>query len=272
LFLFGWYIHLIRQMKTFFAITILFSLVSCSSTSKYEGPVLEPSAITKDMMSWLYYDRDQMQWSADFQPLDTLSKPMVKSDFLELLSTGNYLPVRIKTRDSALCYQLYPINGNVDQVIRETIRNKAQTAYRYLQMEGSSLPGFNFTDLNGNVYNRGTTKGKVVVLNCWFIHCQACNEEMPDLNKLVEQTKGRKDIVFLGLAFDKPDSLKNFLTKKNFEYAIVAEKEDYMRNDLGIIYYPTHIIVNREGKIAKVIDGGMNELIDALNKEIVKKG
>ena len=72
------------------------------------------------------------------------------------------------------------------------------------------MTGFNFTDLNGKVYNSETTKGKVVVLNCWFIHCQAYNEEMPELNKIVQQTRNRKDIVFLGLAFDYTDSLKNF--------------------------------------------------------------
>ena len=258
-------------MKPLFALFTVFYLISCSPASKYEGPLLEPSAITKDMMSWLYYDRDQMQWSADFQSLDTSSKPMDKSDFLKLLTTGNYLPVRIKTRDSSLCYQLYRLNRNVDEGIIETIKNKAQTAYRYLQMEGSSLPGFNFTDLKGNVYNRETTKGRVVVLNCWFIHCQACKEEMPELNKLVQQTKDRNDIVFLGLAFDQRDSLRNFLTKTKFDYNIIPEKEGYLMNDLGIVYYPTHIIVNRQGKIAKVIDGGVNELIDALNKEIAKK-
>ena len=45
----------------------------------------------------------------------------------------------------------------------------------------------------------------------------------------------------------------------------------HMRNDLGIVYYPTHIIINRQGKIAKVIDGGVDELIDALNRELVKQ-
>jgi cytochrome oxidase Cu insertion factor (SCO1/SenC/PrrC family) len=248
----------------------IFQLFACSSTSNSDQPVLPPSSISKDMMSWLYYNRDYMQWSADFKALDTSSQPMERSEFLHRLTTGNYLPVKIRTSDSSLCYRLYRMDNNVNNDIRETIKNKAQMTYRYLQFEGSSLPGFNFVDLNGNVYNAETTKGKVVILNCWFIHCRACNEEMPELNKIVEQVQNRKDIVFIGLAFDKADLLKQVLTKKEFRYAIIPEKENYLMNELGIVYYPTHIIVNREGKIVKVIEGSVNELINVLNKELNK--
>jgi len=246
---------------------LLLTFISCSNTSNDPEPVVPPSLVAKDMMSWLYYERDNMRWSADFQALDTSSRSIERSEFLKMLTTGNYLPVRIRTSDSSLCYQLYRAGNNIDEATREVIRNKAQMTYRYLQFEGSHLPQFNFTDLNGNVYNPETTRGKIVVLNCWFIHCQACNEEMPELNKIVEGTKDREDIVFVGLAFDKADSLRQFLTKKEFKYAIVPDKENYMMNDLGIVSYPTHIIINRQGKIRKIIEGSVNELIDALNKE-----
>lgn len=257
--------------KQLLSVAIFFTLISCSNTSNEPKPVVSPSVISKDMMSWLYYNKDHMRWSADFRALDTASRSIERSDFLKALTTGNYLPVKIRTTDSALCYQLYRLDNYTDEGIREHIKNQAQMAYRYLQFEGSSLPQFNFIDLNSNVYNPQTTKGKVVVLNCWYIHCQACNEEMPQLNKIVQQAKDRNDVVFIGLAFDKADSLRKFLSKKEFNYAIVPEEENYLMNDLGIIYYPTHIIVDRQGKIRKVIDGGINEFIDALNKELTKK-
>lgn len=250
------------------AAIIFLGITSCSNTSNDPEPFVPPSVISKDFMSWLYYERDYMQWSADFKALDTIAKPIERSEFLKQLTTGNYLPVKIRTNDSSLCYQLYRPENTVDESIMETIKNKAQMVVRYLQFEGSHLPQFNFTDLNGNVYNPETTKDKIVVLNCWYIHCQACNEEMPELNKIVEKTKNRKDIVFIGLAFDKADSLRQFLTKKEFKYAVVPDKENYLMNDLGIVYYPTHIIINRQGKIRKIIEGtSVNELIDVLNNE-----
>jgi peroxiredoxin len=257
--------------KQLLSAALIFQLFACSSTSNSNQPVVSPSAISKDMMSWLYYERDYMQWSADFKAFDTSSQQMERSEFLHRLTTGNYLPVKITTSDSSLCYKLYRMESNVDKDISEAIKNKAQMVYRYLQFEGSSLPDFNFVDLNGKVYNHEATKGKIIVLNCWFIHCQACNEEMPELNKIVKQLENRKDIVFIGLAFDKADSLRKFLAKKEFKYATVPEKENYVRNELGIVYYPTHIIVDRQGKIARLIEGtSVNEVINALNKELSK--
>lgn len=216
-----------------------------------------------------------MQWSADFKALDTSSQPMERKEFLRELTTGNYLPVKIQTDDASLCYQLYHMDSNVDKNIGETIKNQAQITYRYVQYEGSSLPGFNFVDLHGNAYSAESTKGKIIVLNCWYIHCVPCNQEMPELNKIVDQVKNRNDIVFIGLAFDKADSLRQFLTQKEFKYAIVPEKENYLMNELGIVRYPTHIIINRQGKIVKIIEGGVNDggingFINALNKELNK--
>lgn len=257
-----------RLKKCFLVFQVSCVFLACRDQPKKSEPVLRPDKITQDMMTWLYYNRDQMRWSADFKALDTNSHLMGKGDFLYILTTGKYLPVKIKTADSSLSYQLYKLNNIVDKEIIEQIKTKAQIAYQYHQLEGQKLPSFNFIDLNGHVYNPATTKGKVVVLNCWFINCQRCVEEMPDLNKIVQQTKKRNDIIFIGLAFDKADDLKTFLSKRRFDYAIVPEKKDYLVNVLGIVYYPTHLIVDREGRIAKIIDGSFNEFIDALNKEI----
>jgi peroxiredoxin len=262
---------LCRKLKeSVWILLFCFLLSACAETSNKEQPLVLPQDISKDIMSWLYYDRDNMEWSADFKALDTSFQSMSKDDFLYRLTTGNYLPVRMKTNDSSLCYQLYKTDESIDNDIKETIKNKAQLAYQYMQMEGQKLPGFDFVDLDHNRYNPSTTKDKIVVLNCWFIDCQACREEMPALNKIVREVSKRNDIVFLGLAFDKADSLSKFLTKTKFDYAIVPDKEIYLRDILRVAYYPTHIIVNKEGRIVKIIDGGLKEFIHALNKELRK--
>lgn len=254
--------------KHFLLLQVCSVLLACSQSSKYNGHFIAPKEITKNMMNWLYYNRDYMRWSEDFEALDTASKGMTKNDFLYQLTTGNYIPVKIKTEDSSLCYQLYRMDNSIDRDIKETIRNKAQIEFQYYQLQGQSLPSFDFVDLNGNNYNSINTKGKIVVFNFWFINCQPCREEIPQLNKVVQQLAKREDVVFIALAFDKADALKKFLSNTRFDYAIVPEKENYLMNILRIVSYPTHLIINKEGKIVKVIDGGLNELIDAINKEI----
>lgn len=220
-------------------------------------------------MSWLYYQRDYMVWSSNYETLDAASKAITKDEFLQQLTSGNYLPLRIQTGDSSLCYQLYKLDDSVDEEIANTIKSKAQQVYQYFKMEGHRLPGFHFVDLNGNIYDSITTKGKIVVLNCWFIHCKPCNEEMPRLNELVKQFEDRKDMVFVGLAFDEAEALKKFLKKTVFEYAIVPGKENYLMNDLRISGYPTHLIINKQGVVEKIIEGNVDEFIGELNKVVM---
>ena len=47
-------------------------------------------------------------------------------------------------------------------------------------------------------------------------------------------------------------NLKEFLSKKSFNYATVANQENFIENTLGFNSFPTHIIVSKSGRILKV--------------------
>jgi thiol-disulfide isomerase/thioredoxin len=248
---------------------IYIPLISCTQPAKYKSPVVEPANIVKDMMSWLYYERDYMVWSADYVALDSEKIQITKDEFLDRLSTGKYFPLRLDTKDSSLCYQLYKLDESADKEIGVIIRNKAQIEHLYYKMEGQPLTEFNFVDLDGNVYNKNTVKGKIVVLKCWFIRCIPCVAEMPRLNQLVSLYENRNDVLFVSLAFDPAIDLRKFLAKTTFNYKTVPDKKNYLMNVLNISQYPTHLLINREGLIMKVTNN-LEEMIQALQKEILK--
>jgi peroxiredoxin len=257
--------------KLLLLLFLFFSVRILSQSTNYNGATPLPSAIVKDMMSWLYYERDYLNWSADYSTLDTSLKVISKIDFLKFLTTGKYLPLLIDTKDATLCYQLYPLDEAVDKGIVSTIQNIAQRQLKFFKMEGLPLIDFNYTDINGHTYNPETTKNKIIVLNCWFVHCKPCVAEIPDLNDLVKKYKKRDDIVFVALTFDSVEVINQFLNKNTFKYSIVANKEKYLTKDLNISGYPTQLIINRQGMIVKVIESNkIKELTDVLNKEIDK--
>lgn len=161
------------------------------------------------------------------------------------------------------------MSDQVNEDIFRTIKACGNISYKKNKMVSKPLPGFNFTDLNGKLYNEETCKGKIVVLNFWFIHCTSCVAEMPALNELVNLYKNRNDIVFVGLAADSPDKLKNFLEKTAFNYAIVADMQNYLTDTLHIHSYPTQVIINKKGMVVKVPED-YKELEIELGKEAVK--
>jgi thiol-disulfide isomerase/thioredoxin len=207
----------------------------------------------------------------DFTPLGASETVITKEAFLQQLCTGEYLPVRLSANDSSVYYQLYKIPPSADAAISSTVKQYAEIDQEFFGWEGKQLPTFNFTDLNGKVYNKESIKGKTLVLKCWFINCVPCVKEMPKLNQLVKQNSNRQDLLFVSLALDPSDKLKSFLTKTEFSYAVVGDQEDYLVNKLKINSYPTHLIVNGNGEILKVVNSH-KDLEAALQKFNGKKG
>ncbi len=124
---------------------------------------------------------------------------------------------------------------------------------------------FNVTDINGNKYTLEELKGKIIVMNFWFVECKPCVMEIPDLNKLVEKYKG-KEIIFLGFATNKTPKLNSFLSKKEFKYNIIPESKDII-SSYGVHSYPTHIIIDKNLKIVFSVSGlGPNTVSDLENK------
>lgn len=258
-----------KQNLACFLLFLALTTNSCTQKSNFGDPVMQPSAILKDMIAFLTYQEENVRLSEDFTALDTDSENITKESFLNLLSSGDYLPLRLISKDSLSYYQLYKLDASTNKDIRLTLISWGSRELALFKLEGSTFPDFNFVDLEGNVYTRETTKGKILVLKCWYIGCKACVKEMPELNDMVNLYKNRKDILFVSLAFDNKDALTAFLKKKTFIYSVVPDQEDFMRDVLSLHMYPTHFIVNKQGLITKVVNEG-KALAAALKKEVLK--
>lgn len=119
---------------------------------------------------------------------------------------------------------------------------------------GKAAEPFQVTSLDGRKFDLTALRGKVVVLNFWFIGCAPCRVEIPSLNKLVAEFKD-KEVVFIGLANDPPDSLRKFLKTNPFDYHIVANSYS-IADRYGVSAYPVHLIIDREGRVSARLTGG----------------
>lgn len=259
-------------MKQNLACFLLFSALifnSCTQKPGFGDPVAQPAAILKDMVAFLTYQERNVDFSEDFTAMDTDSEIIAKESFLNLLSSGDYLPLRLKSEDSLSYYQLYKLDAAANKDIRMTLKSRGSRELTLFKLEGSTFPDFNFVDLQGNVFNKETTKDKILVLKCWYIGCQACVKEMPTLNDMVNLYKNREDILFVSLAFDNKEALTAFLKKRPFIYSVVPDQKSFMRDVLNLQMYPTHFIVNKQGLIIKVVNDG-KALAAALKKEALK--
>ena len=121
---------------------------------------------------------------------------------------------------------------------------------------------FTVTTLDGKTYDLTSLRGKVVVLNFWFIGCAGCMIEIPSLNKLAQSFKGQ-DVVFLALALDQKKELETFLKTKPFDYQIVPEARA-IADAYEVVSYPVHVIIDREGRLQYRTGGGSTDVHEKL--------
>lgn len=103
------------------------------------------------------------------------------------------------------------------------------------------------TDMQGAKIDLKDNSGKITVVNFWFVNCGPCRTEIPELNKLVANYAS-DSVRFVAIALDDKYALENFLKLMPFEYKIV-DNGLYLAQRYGVQSYPTHVVVNQEGKV-----------------------
>ncbi len=128
-------------------------------------------------------------------------------------------------------------------------------------------PSFTGTDLDGQSITLEELRGKVVVLNFWFLACAPCRAEIPELNSLVERFRSR-DVVFLALAPNAADELREFLKAKEFLYRIISDPDAEIAGKYKIYSAPVHMVIDQNGGIDSVIHGAMRNGGEDLGRRI----
>ncbi len=113
---------------------------------------------------------------------------------------------------------------------------------------GKKMSYVSFTDIEGNKIKVEDLKGKVVVLNFWFIGCPPCRKELPDLNKLALEYTNQPDVIFIAIALDKGWDLQQFIKTNPLAYHIIDEGQYYSRY-YGVHLYPTNVVLDRGGNV-----------------------
>lgn len=143
---------------------------------------------------------------------------------------------------------------------------------------GDVFKPFKDKDLSGQKIGIKELAGKVIVLNFWFIGCPPCRAEIPDLKKLSEIYKDNKDVIFVAIALDEGYDVKDFVkTNPLGEYHLLYSGR-YLAGKYGVKFYPTNVVIGRDGKVAFSSQGGwpgnanwMQKTIDQALKESVTK-
>ena len=139
------------------------------------------------------------------------------------------------------------------------------------QWKDQPLPEGDFLQMiDGSVKSFSDYKGKLLVINFWYINCGPCIVEMPYLNDLVDKYQN-EDIQFLALSFDTIPDIQSFLNRTEFKYEHGSISRSMMYDFTPVA--PGHFIVDTEGVIRDIIVGAprKTELIFGKLENLIEK-
>ena len=128
---------------------------------------------------------------------------------------------------------------------------KEQTA---LLKSGSVAPDWTLYDTEGKKVSLTQLRGKVILLDDFFIGCYGCILSLKPLNKLHEKYKNQNVEIVSMTERDSKRSVVAFEKNYNIKYPIYINAADVAKS-YHIASYPTFYFIDKEGKIANVIDG-----------------
>jgi len=174
--------------------------------------------------------------------MDSVGAPTTYERYWGIVLDGRYQSARNKATNT---YRLAPLPA------AEFAQAKAATAKRILVAKklGQPLPAFRVTDYRGRVFDTARLRGKVLVLNFWFVGCPPCEMEIASLNRLHARYQADTTVVFLSLVRSKPAEVTQFLASTPFSYP-VAELTPALLAQLKPSAYPTNLVIDQQGHYA----------------------
>lgn len=116
-------------------------------------------------------------------------------------------------------------------------------------VEAEEIAPFEFLDKNESVVSNNSLKGKVVLLDFWFVRCPPCWVKFPELQRIYENYRDHDSFALYAVnRNDDPEELFSKIEDKGFTFPVLRGNQDLM-DALGIYKYPSVMILDKEGKM-----------------------
>lgn len=114
--------------------------------------------------------------------------------------------------------------------------------------EGAVAPDVVGRFIDGSQMDLASYRGKVVVLNFWFIGCPACRAQAPQLNEVAAAFAGDGDVAFISMTADTAPAVKRYLAANPLNYLAVADARAALKAFV-VSGYPKNVVIGRDGRI-----------------------
>ena len=137
-------------------------------------------------------------------------------------------------------------------------QKEAEEEARQEGMTGNPAPDFTLNDINGKPLALSSLRGKWVIIDFWGSWCKWCIKGIPDMKEYYTKYNGKLEILGVDCN-DTVEKWKNAVKEYELPWLhVYCDMDNEENNPLalyGVRGFPTKVIVDPKGNVAKVIVG-----------------
>jgi thiol-disulfide isomerase/thioredoxin len=120
-------------------------------------------------------------------------------------------------------------------------------------------PVFTFQPVNDRSAPLKATPGKVLVIDFAQTWCAPCRAELPEIARLKDDLKDRKDIQFVLVATDAqgdtPEKFGQFAARQHIDLPLAFDPGGKARAAFGVHGFPSVVVLDRDGRVRFTHEG-----------------
>ncbi|RTY83116.1 TlpA family protein disulfide reductase [Flavobacterium sp. ZB4P23] len=170
------------------------------------------------------------------------------------------IDLKYQNKDSIVYNYMWHFTQDVKATEKEINIKKA--------LIGKVYPFKNEITIDGKSITLNSLKGKPTLINLWFTNCAPCIEEIPVLNKIMNDNKDRFN--FVAITFDNKEKVSKLLLKRKFNFTHIVNSLKLTKK-LGFEGYPVNIFLDENG-IIKEITGNAPVIENEKGEQTMSEG
>jgi thiol-disulfide isomerase/thioredoxin len=117
-------------------------------------------------------------------------------------------------------------------------------------------PEYSFISRGNKAVKMAFKEDKIYIFDFWNLGCAPCRKDHIEIKKLLPQFE-KKGVEFVGISTDQTTAQwKKYLSKHGYQWPnYVQSPQTPLSKDLGVVGYPSYIIIDREGNIVERLVG-----------------